>query len=244
MLLASGLGLHLVLLLALRSLLQLGTSVELTEAGLLVSESELGHLVHHDTVDEIEVVLMHVHVRSDLVEHARDEPLAEAEMHRLAKCALVGHGPEGVTLEVLEEPLAEETGNAAAIVLDLLVLLQSRLHHTTVDLRVAADAGILKALRLHQFSFLDLKEVAFVLLEDSTLVLFDDLDAGVFDRFADQNLEDRLDLVLVVEQKRIAFPDLGALGIALRIGHEDGVRSAVDPVVWVHVELVLHVVHI
>lgn len=187
---------------------------------------------------------MHVHVGSDLVEHARDEPLAEAEMHRLAKCALVGHGLESVTLEVLEEPLAEETGNAAALVLDLLVLLQSRLHHTAIDLRVAADTGILKALRLHQFSFLDLEEVAFVLLEDGALVLFDDLNAGVLDRFADQNLEDRLDLVFVVEQKRIAFPDLGALGIALRVGHKDGVRSAVDPVVWVHVELVLHVVHI
>jgi len=167
---------------------------------------------------------------------------AHRELLTVAKEANVLELRESIALEVRQELLGHVAGDITLLRAFVQSLSLSNLVGASVDLVIAAGLASLNSLRLNEHSLALLLVLSVMLMKNKVLMGLDHLDAGLLKRFADEHLEDRLDLEVKVEQVRVDVLDLNGLIIAFFIGDVGGGRRAIDIVVRFDLRLVNHVV--
>ena len=167
---------------------------------------------------------------------------SHGELLTVAEEANVLELRESIALEVRQELLGHVAGDITLLRAFVQSLSLSNLVGASVDLVIAAGLASLNSLRLNEHSLALLLVLSVMLMKNKVLMGLDHLDAGLLKRFADEDLKNRLNLEVKVEQVRVDVLDLNGLIIAFFIGDVGGGRRAIDIVVRFDLRLVNHVV--
>ena len=137
-----------------------------------------------------------------------------------------------VPLEVLQKLLGHVASDLALSLTLRQHLVHSLLEVASVDFVVAAQLTCLHALGLHKHSLSCLLIFGVVLGKNGILMDLDHLNAGLFEGLANEDLEDRLDFEIIVEEVWVVIVDLDSLIGAFLVRDVSGGGWAVDVVVW------------
>lgn len=174
---------------------------------------------------------INVHVFLDdfvfgLTTNSWQEVHSHGEITLASESAKVDHNTEGVPLEELEVIFNKDARKHLLLGHLHHLVLGSLLKNTSVLLFVLASVGSLHALSLHKLRFSKLFILGLVICKLLVFPLFSDLNLGLVESFANQNLEDGGSFSLKIKKRSCV--KLILLVNSVKFGNENGIGRLIN----------------